>query len=124
MPRMLLAQSRIKRALAISLSCCFGWTFFACLWLCSYHSDQEDEVRAHYQTKTFVTSDESDHCPIEEAKGVVPRKQSTVDPATDATAESFIMPPQHAGHGNSAALIHLPVSTADPPLERLGVYRI
>jgi hypothetical protein len=121
---MLLAQSRIKRALAICLSFCFGWTFFACIWLCSHHSEQASEGRANYQTKTFAIPVESDHCPIEEAKGVVPGKQSPIDPSTDAVVQAFNMPPEYAGHGHPAALIHLPLSTADPPLEHLCVYRI
>ena len=125
MPTMFLQQSpRFNRALAIWLGCCFGWTFFACIWLCSHHRDQEYEGRANYQTKTSVIPGDSDHCPIEQARGVIP-KASTIDPPTDTLAQTFNMPSQSAEYGlNSVALIHLPLSTADPPLERLCVYRI
>jgi hypothetical protein len=121
---MLLPQSRIKRALAIGLSCCFGWTFFACLWLCSHHSDQASEDSRNYQKTRVVIPGDCEHCPIEAAKGVIPVKQSTIGPLTAAVAHAFSTPPQHAGAGNSAARIYLPLSNADPPVERLCVYRI
>jgi hypothetical protein len=121
---MVLAQSQFKRALATCLSCCFAWTFFACLWVCSHHADQEDVTRTNYQAKTFVVPVDNDHCQIEQAKVVMPGKQSTISPAPDGVALAFIIAPQYAGQESSAALIDLPPSTADPPFERLCVYRI
>jgi hypothetical protein len=118
------SQSRIKRALAIWLGCCFGWTFFACIWLCSHHSDQY-EGRANHHTKTFAISGDSDHCPIEQERGVIPNKASTIDPPQDTLAQTFNMPSRRAEYGvNSVLLIHLPLSTADPPFKRLCAYRI
>ena len=56
----------------------FWLDFFACIWLCSHHRDQEYEGRANYQTKTSVIPGDSDHCPIEQARGVIP-KASTIN---------------------------------------------
>jgi hypothetical protein len=125
MPPMFSPQSRFNRVVAISLGCCFGWIFFACTWLCTHHSDQECEGRVDHHTKTFAIFGDSDHCPIEQARGVIPNKSSRIDPPTNILAQTFNMPSQRAEYGlNSVALIHLPLSTADPPLERLCAYRI
>jgi hypothetical protein len=123
---MFLQQSaRFNRGLAIWLGCCFGWTFFACIWLCSHHSDQEHEGRTNYQIITFTILNDSNCCPIEQARDVLPNKASTIDPPTDPLAQTFNTPSQRAEYRvNSVALIHLPLSTADPPLERLCAYRI
>jgi hypothetical protein len=124
MSPVLLPETRIKRAFAIWLSVCFGWTFFACVWLCSRHSDQKYESRTKDQAKTFSIPGDNDHCGVEPAQGAIPGKQSATDPPHDTVAHAFIKPSQRAGYENSAAPIHIPLSTADPPLGRLCLYRI
>ena len=121
---MLLAQSQLRQVLAICLPCCIGWTFVTCLWLCSPHDGHGDFSRDHNQTQTGGIFGDKDHCAIEQAQVAIPGRQSTIDPSTDTVAQAFIKHPQHTGYENSVAPLHLPLSTADPPLERLCVYRI
>jgi len=121
---MLLAESQIKPALAICLSICFGWSFFACVWLCSHDSQHGFENRS-MQTQKCMISDGCESCSIEDARVVVRQKPSTIDPPGHAVERPFLLDFQRDGNWfQTASLSHLPLSTADPPLERLCAYRI
>jgi len=122
---MLLAESGINRPLAICLSACLVWSFFACVWMCSHHSEDASENRAGYQTATWVISGDCYSCPIEDARVVIPHRPTTIDPSSDAANRTVLLDFQQAGDWlTTASLSHLPLSTADPPLERLCAYRI
>jgi len=124
MQPMLLAESQIKRTLAICLATCFGWSFFACVWLCSHYSEDASENRSS-QTRKCMISDGCESCPIEDVRVVVRQKPSTIDPPGHAVERTFLLDFQRAGNWfQPESLSHLPLSTADPPLERLCAYRI
>ena len=124
-PKVVLSNSSFTKLLASILPLYCAWTFMACIWLCSDHGREEYADCVNQQTKTVELFGHCDHCPIKEARGVIPNKQSTTNLLTDTLAGTIIIPSQRAGYAlHSPARIHLPLSTADPPLERLCVYRI
>jgi hypothetical protein len=93
--------------------------------LCSdhYHKGRSDGVT--HLTETDGVSRNNDHCAIDPERGVVPSKQSTIEASIVIGALTFLKPTRRAKAGfNPTALMHLPLSTADPPLERLCVFRI
>jgi hypothetical protein len=72
-----------------------------------------------------MISDGCEICPIEDARVVVRQKPSTIDPPGHAVNRMFRLDFQQAGDWfQTESLSHLPLSTADPPLERLCAYRI
>jgi hypothetical protein len=123
-PRMPSVQSRFTRTLALLLPCCLAWSIVACLWLYSHHPGEENENSAYHQTEAINIHGDSDPCPIKVTPGLIPDKQSTNSRGAETLAQSLILP-LHYGHApHSVARVRLPLSTADPPLERLCVCRV
>ena len=124
MRRMPFVQSQFKRTLTLFLPCCLAWSFVACLWLCSHHDGEGYESCAYDQKQTLDIHGDSDHCPINVMPSVLPDKQSTNVTEVHSVVHSFIATFSDAYGPQSAARVRSPQSCADPPLERLFVYRI
>jgi hypothetical protein len=117
-------MASFKRLLGCILPLCFSWTFVACYWLCSRNCLESEHNRAANQTAALELCDEGDHCSIEQLRGAIPRKHSAIDLSTSSSVQTFITFTQPGDYGNSSTPIHLPLSNADPPRERLCVCRI
>jgi hypothetical protein len=119
---MFLLSSPLRQILAVVLPVSFIWVFIACVTLCTEHGTK---IQSHYASYSLTLTQDEDCCPIETAApSVLPERRFGTVPASNYQQTAFSL-----AQFGEPALVHrehsgIPVSSSDPPFERLCTMRI
>jgi hypothetical protein len=127
MPPMFGARFPCAKGLAIVLPLCVLGSFMACLWLCSSHHDTDSHTCHQPASAAMGDLSETEHCSIATGTIALPEKRSSVNAPTEQLAEheSKVFSLTDSSNDYYPRLHRaVPLSTSDPPLELLCVFRI
>lgn len=118
---------RIGKIVAGLLPFCFVACFVACLNNCSHDESATDELLAYHSTDVLSGLDECEGCSITALPVVLAQRLSSSHAVMDNNLERSLGKSSVTASSRSNELIKPSynfISSSDPPLERLCVFRI
>lgn len=124
---MLLQNNRLAKTFGWLLPVCFVASFVACVNNCSHDEGATDEVKAYQSMNVLAGLNECDDCPVMALPVALAQRQSNSHAVMDNNLGQSLAKFSLTAPSKSSELITTRnkfMSTSDPPLERLCVFRI